>query len=65
MDDDTEVYSMRRFVQALSFKVGLVASLVVLVIVIAVVVILAGVLTGTVVRGGCPGDSDQCGSHPR
>lgn len=52
-DADSEVYSARRFIKALSFKIGLLASLVVLVILVVTVAVVAGVVTGT------------CGRHSR
>lgn len=45
-DGDNEVYSARRFIKALSFKIGLLASLVVLLVLVVIVAIVAGVITG-------------------
>ena len=44
---DSEVYSTKKFVKALSFRIGLVASVVVLVVLVVIVAIVAGVIVGT------------------
>jgi hypothetical protein len=45
-DADSELYSAKRFFKAPSFKIGLLASLVVLLTLIVMVAIIAGVIVG-------------------